>query len=99
MEVSGFESRGGQEVSLFKMSKGDLGPTQPSIQWVSISAPEVNRPESKSDHTFPSIVDFKNVRGYTSAPPIRLHVVDRGNCTFFRRVKEGLGLLVLWERW
>jgi hypothetical protein len=25
--------------------------------------------------------------------------VDRGNCTFFRRVKEGLGLLVLWERW
>jgi hypothetical protein len=75
--VLGFDSWRGLGIFLFStVSRTDLGPTQPPIQWV----PQalflgIKRPGREADHSPPSSADVKNAWSYTSTPPIRLHVV------------------------
>jgi hypothetical protein len=52
------------------------GPTQPPLQWVpGALSLGVKRPECEADHSPPSSAEVKNVRSYTSTPPISLHGV------------------------
>jgi hypothetical protein len=70
-QESWFDSRQRQEIFLFSiMSKPDLRPTQPPIQWASGAAsPRVKRQEREADHSPPSSA---KVERYLHSP-IRLH--------------------------
>jgi hypothetical protein len=51
-------------------SRPVLEPTQPPLQWVSVSVSlEVNRPGREADHSAPTNVEVKSTWFYTSNPP------------------------------
>jgi hypothetical protein len=58
------------------MSRPDLGPTQPPIQWLpgDLSV-EVKRPGREPDHSPPSSTEVKECVGLHLHSPIRLHRV------------------------
>jgi len=51
-----------------KLTKGQLEPTQPPIQWV-LGA---KKPRHEADHSPLSTAEVKNVWSYTYTPPLRL---------------------------
>jgi hypothetical protein len=61
IRVLGFDSQWGLGVSLFTTtSRMALGPTQPSIQWVSgVLFPGVKWPERETDHSPSSSAEVK----------------------------------------
>jgi hypothetical protein len=65
-----------------KMSITALGPIQPPIQWVRGSFPGIKWLEHAADHSPPSSAEVTMEWSYTTAPPICLHSMDRGNSTF-----------------
>jgi hypothetical protein len=53
-----------------------LWPTQLTIQWIlRVLTLGLKHPGREADHSPPFSADVKNVRSYTSTPPIRLHGV------------------------
>jgi hypothetical protein len=72
-----FESWHGLGIFLFPTAfRPALRPTQSPIQWVSGALSlGVKQPGREADHSPPSSPAVKNVRSYTSTPPIRLHGV------------------------
>jgi hypothetical protein len=51
-------------------SRQDLGPTQPSVEWVlGAVSPSINRPGREAGHLPPSSADVKNGWSYTSTLP------------------------------
>jgi hypothetical protein len=75
LDDRGFESRREQGLFLFTTaSRPALVPTQPPIPWV--PGPfflGIKRPRREADHPPPSSADVKDMCGYSSTPPIRLH--------------------------
>jgi len=56
------------------VSRPDLGPTQPPIQWVpGALSLRIKRQEREDDHSPQSSTEIKNAWSYSSTPPIRLH--------------------------
>jgi hypothetical protein len=70
LDDRGFESRQGLAIFLFTTaSRPTLGPTQPSIQWVTGSLSlGVKRPGLEADHSPLSSAEVKNAWSYTSLP-------------------------------
>ena len=60
-----------------------LGPTQPSIQWVSGFFPGVKRPGREVNHSPPSSVEVNNEWSSTSTTPVCLHGIGREHFTFY----------------
>jgi hypothetical protein len=67
----------GLEILLFTTaSRPALGPTQPSIQWVTGALSlVVKRPGREADYQPPSSAEVKNAWNYTSSPPVHLNGV------------------------
>jgi hypothetical protein len=65
-----FDSRKELEILHFTTaSRPALGPTQPPIQWVSVTLSlVVKRPRREADHSPPSNAEVKNAWSYTSTP-------------------------------
>jgi len=78
LDDRGFDSRWGLEIFLFHtVPRPALEPTQPPIQWVprTLSFGEYSgRGVNLTTHLH-LVPKSKNVWGYTSTPPIRLHGV------------------------
>jgi hypothetical protein len=75
--VLGLDSWQGLRIFLFTtMSRPNLGPTQPLIQWVlETLSLGVKQLGCEADHSLPSSAKVKNIWSYTFTPPVRLHGV------------------------
>jgi hypothetical protein len=66
----------GKEGNFISSSRPALGPTQSSIQWLTMALfSEVKRPRHEADNSSPTNAEFKNAWRDTSTPTIRLHGV------------------------
>jgi len=53
------------------------------FNWYRDYFPVVKRPRPEVNHSPPSSYELKNERSHTSAPPLWLHGVDKGNLNFY----------------
>jgi hypothetical protein len=76
LDDRGFESRQGLGIFLYTtVFRPDPGPTQPPIQWVTGALfLGVRRPVREADHSPYLVPRSNNAWGYTSSPPVRLHL-------------------------
>jgi hypothetical protein len=87
LEEAGFESRHGQEITLFsKTSWSAVWSNQPPIQQNRNYFSGIKRPGREAYHSPPSSTEAVNEWSCTSPPPVCLRGVDRDHFTFFTAV-------------
>ena len=62
---------------------------------------EAEQPRPEINYSLLSSVEIKNEWSYSSSPPLRLHVVDRENCTFYctKDINTLLGVYIVVLMW
>jgi hypothetical protein len=84
VDGTGFKSGLGQETFLFSKSyRNFLGPKQPSILWVPVLFPGVQRSGRDVYHSSQSKAEVKNEWSNNLTPAMCLHGAERGNFIFY----------------